>query len=598
MKKMKFSEKLQKLRKENKLSQEQLADQLEVTRQAVSKWESGLTYPEMDKLLAICKLFQCSLDELTNDDIKEIKKEEKSKLTLQGIIDEVISTMLDTIHILEKKKWMQRMKYYLGILLLILFFLLMEIPVKQLYFLGENLLLSFGPKIGGFLSNLWNFILHISYVIFSVFCFYYIYKTLFVEREKEKLSRLENSSEKEEKEEQRIQKETPSQQKEEKRTQKETLSQQEKETNPSKSTEENSQTRKPFLSSQLQREIHFPKKTSLLVRMIRFLLLSFVRVCIILIALPFLFSFFLLIVAFVIDLYLAIQKIIYLGTFLLLIGFLLAVYLVLEILYNTLTSHKNSSRKIGFLLLSALVILSIGTAVTGIECSNLNFYDDIPETVTSKYKKETKTYEVPMAENSFLQVEGNAESIDYLATPEYSDKIVIETERYSDFSLINFYYDEMNHMFYISKETKFDITNKKAKELVLDGFRHREIYNYGRLTDMKVRIRTSQENINQIKKYEEEFYEKLELQHEAEREAWEKSCEHQLSTCQETVQSCDDRYANEIYNLNQEKEGLVSEIEELKEKIKELETELEEKRATIEGYETKLDALLNEYRES
>lgn len=43
---MNFSEKLQKLRKENKLSQEQLANLLDVSRQAVSKWESGTTYPE------------------------------------------------------------------------------------------------------------------------------------------------------------------------------------------------------------------------------------------------------------------------------------------------------------------------------------------------------------------------------------------------------------------------------------------------------------------------------------------------------------------------------------------------------------------------
>ena len=72
---MKFSEKLIKLRKENKLSQEQLASKLDVSRQAVSKWESGQTYPEMDKLLALCKLFKCSLDDLTND---EISKEEMS----------------------------------------------------------------------------------------------------------------------------------------------------------------------------------------------------------------------------------------------------------------------------------------------------------------------------------------------------------------------------------------------------------------------------------------------------------------------------------------------------------------------------------------
>ena len=58
---MKFSEKLQTLRKENKLSQEKLADMLDVSRQAVSKWESGQTYPEMDKLLSMCKIFNCTL---------------------------------------------------------------------------------------------------------------------------------------------------------------------------------------------------------------------------------------------------------------------------------------------------------------------------------------------------------------------------------------------------------------------------------------------------------------------------------------------------------------------------------------------------------
>lgn len=67
---MNFNEKLQKLRKEKKYSQEELADMLDVTRQSVSKWESGQTYPEMDKLLAICKIFGCTLEELTNDTIK------------------------------------------------------------------------------------------------------------------------------------------------------------------------------------------------------------------------------------------------------------------------------------------------------------------------------------------------------------------------------------------------------------------------------------------------------------------------------------------------------------------------------------------------
>lgn len=81
---MKFSEKLQKLRKENYYSQEDLASKLDVSRQAVSKWESGQTYPEMDKLLTMCKIFNCSLDDLTNDEISAgtIKEKEKVKCQL------------------------------------------------------------------------------------------------------------------------------------------------------------------------------------------------------------------------------------------------------------------------------------------------------------------------------------------------------------------------------------------------------------------------------------------------------------------------------------------------------------------------------------
>ena len=61
---MEFYEKLRKIRKENGMSQEELASQLSVSRQAVSKWESGQGYPEMDKLLLISELFHVSLDYL------------------------------------------------------------------------------------------------------------------------------------------------------------------------------------------------------------------------------------------------------------------------------------------------------------------------------------------------------------------------------------------------------------------------------------------------------------------------------------------------------------------------------------------------------
>lgn len=64
---MKFEEKLQMLRKEKRLSQEGLAELLGVTRQSISKWESGQTYPEMEKLIILSELFGTTLDSLVKD---------------------------------------------------------------------------------------------------------------------------------------------------------------------------------------------------------------------------------------------------------------------------------------------------------------------------------------------------------------------------------------------------------------------------------------------------------------------------------------------------------------------------------------------------
>lgn len=65
---MALSDKLYTLRKKNGLSQEQLAQQLNVSRQAISKWESGAAMPETEKLLLISDYFKVSLDHLMKDE--------------------------------------------------------------------------------------------------------------------------------------------------------------------------------------------------------------------------------------------------------------------------------------------------------------------------------------------------------------------------------------------------------------------------------------------------------------------------------------------------------------------------------------------------
>jgi len=74
---MNFGENLQTLRKLNNYSQEDLADKLQVSRQAVSKWESGTGFPETEKLISICDLFDCSMDELVKGKISIDSNSEK-----------------------------------------------------------------------------------------------------------------------------------------------------------------------------------------------------------------------------------------------------------------------------------------------------------------------------------------------------------------------------------------------------------------------------------------------------------------------------------------------------------------------------------------
>ena len=69
---MKFGENLRQIRKSKKMSQEQLAEKVNVTRQSVSKWENGESYPEMNNILELCKIFNCKLNDLVHTDMTDI----------------------------------------------------------------------------------------------------------------------------------------------------------------------------------------------------------------------------------------------------------------------------------------------------------------------------------------------------------------------------------------------------------------------------------------------------------------------------------------------------------------------------------------------
>ena len=76
---MEFEKQLKKYRAELNLTQEELAEKAYVSRQTVSNWETGKSYPDIHSLLLLSDLFQVSLDELVKGDIKAMEEKMNEK---------------------------------------------------------------------------------------------------------------------------------------------------------------------------------------------------------------------------------------------------------------------------------------------------------------------------------------------------------------------------------------------------------------------------------------------------------------------------------------------------------------------------------------
>ena len=69
---MKFGDNLKKIRKMRKISQEELADKIGVSRQSISKWETGENHPSMTNIMCLCTIFKCNINELVHEDMTDI----------------------------------------------------------------------------------------------------------------------------------------------------------------------------------------------------------------------------------------------------------------------------------------------------------------------------------------------------------------------------------------------------------------------------------------------------------------------------------------------------------------------------------------------
>lgn len=516
--------------------------------------ERGQTYPEMDKLLSLCKIFNCSLDELTNDDIKEISKNEKSQSTISNSVSEVLDVLSRSIVLFESMTPKNRMKMIFELIILILILCCFRLPVDYINYLGEGIFLNL-DQMGDILCPIWNFVLYTSYIIFMFICFYYLYKGLFLER-------LENIKEEEAEADEHVIEDIALENKKDLVV--EVSSNEEEKTS-------NAKHKKQIRNHELKKERKF---SSTILKELISLGTLFVKVCLVCFMVPFLFFFVLLIVFSIIDVYLILfEKFYFFGILPLIISGIMISYLAVKILFNVVVDRKNPMSFIFKVFIISLIILGVGAGISIIEFSTIDFDSKLPDSITSRYSLKTVEREIPMNDNLHFSIDGyyEYEDIRYIEDENKTDTVLFEVAFYEDFQDVSIRFHEEQNL-WIEQDYYFDSSNSKTRKLVLDSLRNKKFYDYNLFETMYITVITSSENIEKIKASNE----KMVLE---ERKRWKEAREQEILEYQNLL----DKKDIEIDRLNTKIDEQEYEINDYKEQIEQYKEDLENYKEEIKN---------------
>lgn len=471
---MNLAENLKRIRKENNLSQEQLAEKLGVSRQAVSKWESNQAYPEMDKVLQLAKMFNLNVDDLLNQDVKEVTNEKQSKMAINKYIDDFLGFFTKTIDMFSNMKPKDRFKcifeQFIIIALLLIIFAIINVILSNALF---SIIYILPSNVYNIFSSIFNGIYLIIALALSIILLIHIFKVRYLDyyvsvNEKEVVEEKNNI--KEEK------KETNG--KENKTESKQQL----------KKSEEKIIIRDPkhseykFISGMLKCLLFFVKTFTLCI----VVALSMSLICLV----------FSLVVSFLI----AKTGLFFVGILLSLIACIIINLIIIIILINFIMSKKN---KKGILLISfilSLLTLGIGIGISIIDFTSFNYIDDINNNI---FIKDEIT--IPMKENLIIENYYYNSNIEYIEEDRSDIRVVYKHTKYYKLLEKNISYvndDYVRLEFALTNNNIFDFARNIIKDI-----NDKNVMDYSKT---HIYIHTSKENIQKLKDNTNNYYKSME----------------------------------------------------------------------------------------
>lgn len=449
------------LRKQKNLSQEDLAHKLGVSRQAVSKWESGAAYPETEKIMKLCDMFDCTMDELMKDSIEEANNEKEHKYSINDIIAEVTKLVQRTSEMISSMTFLDFVKFCGELFVLFIIISIMKVPFSHLISLGNNIFYSLGDTVGALFSGVWIFAIELIYTIFAVLIFLLVYKVRFLDKF-EKLNLDNNKADQ----------------------------------SATKVPDENTQisnkadmnnTKVSSLTHEKVRVYDFGIFSTLS----KFAVFS-VKAFALFISLPVIFFMISAMVGVVLTIYGFFVGLGYVGMLIMLVAFVVFAVSFLYMIYNFVVGRRQNW-KLGFILLiSSILVFATGSGLSLIEFSSLTITTSPPVSV----KSNSFTKEIEM--NDELAFYGYY-SEEFITDETLVDTVRIEVE----------YYD----MWGLKPEVKLledgtvDIAGVYPKviefgdlqRLIVNDLKADRLSNYGALSEVSVKISSSKENVEMIK---------------------------------------------------------------------------------------------------
>lgn len=497
---MKFKDKLQKLRKECNLSQEQLAYKLNISRQAVSKWESGAAYPEMDKILAISKIFNCSVEFLTNDELVEMEKsEEKDNRTFTKYIRSGLDFITKTMNMFYSMKFRSLVKclFELAILILIVF------VAESLISLGLISVIesftSFMPEaISYTITGIFTDIVLLIAIITGIIVVGHIFKVRYLDYYEQALNKNKSSNTynknnimvsnttknctnnandvKDDSDEEIFDKSHMVELKKE-----------------SKIEIENQYPKVEYIAKKEPKIIIRDPKDEhfaifeILLKWLRI----FIKIIVGSISSIFVISFSGLIVFLVVLLYLLFDGVIFGGLILAVIGVIVVNYEVLNIVYKFLVSQKQNAKRIYIVLVVGIIATSIGTGISIISLKDYTYIDNLDDIrKVEEYEKEYK-----LTPDFYILL--NYKSITYIEDENIQDG-VIKIKLRNDKRFTKYVIDELEGFIEIYDVDR-TISLKDIYNIFKKDARKKIIRDYGNLSETEICVYGNKNSLKVLK---------------------------------------------------------------------------------------------------